>query len=346
MKILCDYHHGELYESILKLFEDRLGFAVYRPVGIEWHDEGYWTIGHHADVIHQYLTKDFSTETQQAGIWQEDGGSNGEYFRNVIDIFERAPHKTITLEAAKEMKWDIILTTMENHFPLMEEFRRKFCPSAKHVFQIGNYLDALPRGVVNAMNSTASPCNDVPNVVDYYQEFNTAMLPWQLPANAGKTVYTFLILNAGHRGSDFMALEAAMPNWVFKEYGSHNRDGNIHKYKTQCEKICEAAFIWHVKLNGDGYGYNLHRALYAGKPMILNYSTVFSHHRLARFNIFREGETIINYDGKTIEELKAAVLRMHENWEGNSHAIRQRMQELVNFDNEETKVRKFLERLQ
>ena len=69
--ILCDYHHGELYESLLKLFEDRLGGKVYRPIGADWHTEGWWIMGNDAGMIQQYLGDKFSIETG-GGFWVND----------------------------------------------------------------------------------------------------------------------------------------------------------------------------------------------------------------------------------------------------------------------------------
>lgn len=42
MRVLADYHHHDLFESLAILFEDRLGWELYRPIGMEWFDEGYW----------------------------------------------------------------------------------------------------------------------------------------------------------------------------------------------------------------------------------------------------------------------------------------------------------------
>jgi glycosyltransferase involved in cell wall biosynthesis len=40
--VLADRHHADLAESLLKLFEDRFGWEVYFPIGLEWADEGLW----------------------------------------------------------------------------------------------------------------------------------------------------------------------------------------------------------------------------------------------------------------------------------------------------------------
>ena len=347
MNILCDYHHGELYESILKLFEDRFGWKVYRPIGREWHDEGYWNISPGNEVcIDQYLGYRTVSTGSLEGTFIEDARSlSPAYFENVINIYGREPHTLITLESAKEFKWDIILTTMIGHFLPMEQFRIIHCPKAKHILQLGNVIPKVPDQVQNLMNSTGTDHSYVPNVVDYYQEFDTSPLFPTIPINNKKSLCTFLIYNRGHRGADFWKLHELLPDWIFREYGWSNKDGDIHKYLSQCEKIREVAFMWHVKINGDGYGYNLYRSLYAGKPPIINFGSVYKDHRLGKLGFFEDGITMIDYDGRTIEELKLELLKMHGNWEMHSQKITQRIRNLVNFDNEFEKIKTFVANL-
>jgi hypothetical protein len=42
MKVLVDLHHTDLYRSFQLLFEKRFGWEVYRPLGREWFDRGYF----------------------------------------------------------------------------------------------------------------------------------------------------------------------------------------------------------------------------------------------------------------------------------------------------------------
>jgi len=345
MKVLCDFHHSELYESLLKVFEDRFFADVYRPIGHEWLLEGCWKIGSTPDVIGQYLDSNAASEIEP-GIWLEDGKDHKAYYSELIEIYGRKnPHKRITLPRAKEMNWDIIITTFNPHFDPMEDFRLKYCPSARHILQMGNVSYAIPTRVQNVMNSTGKDWSSVPNYVEYYQEFDSNSLSWEFPINDAKAIYCFLILNQGHRGKDFLELEQLMGGWVFKEYGAFNRDGHIHNFADQCQKMREAGFLWHVKLNGDGYGYNLYRALYSGKPVIINHGTVYKDHRLSNVGLFEEGRTFIDYDGKSVEEIKQAVLRMYAKWEQHSRHLYDRMHELIVFDNEAEKIRKFVENL-
>ena len=41
MRVLTDFHHNSLMISHVKLFEERLKMDVYRPIGMEWFNEGW-----------------------------------------------------------------------------------------------------------------------------------------------------------------------------------------------------------------------------------------------------------------------------------------------------------------
>src|SRR3990172_6286612 len=54
--VLADFHHAGLLQSLILLFENRLGGNVYRPIGMEWADQGYWKVFDHPATRLQYLT--------------------------------------------------------------------------------------------------------------------------------------------------------------------------------------------------------------------------------------------------------------------------------------------------
>jgi hypothetical protein len=59
VKILADYHHHDLWESLELLFTDRFGWDLFRPIGMEWFDAEYWNLERawHGDAIaRQYLS--------------------------------------------------------------------------------------------------------------------------------------------------------------------------------------------------------------------------------------------------------------------------------------------------
>ena len=40
--VFADYHHSGLYRSFELLFEKRLGGTLFKPIGWDWWNQGYW----------------------------------------------------------------------------------------------------------------------------------------------------------------------------------------------------------------------------------------------------------------------------------------------------------------
>ena len=105
-QIFTDLHHGDLFYSLHRLFVERLGWELYRPIGLDWFNAGYWKIaepyGNAQDTINQYL------EINHAGYHQYKN-LNGEHYveddiYHVYDPGHDYYQKAITLEKFKSMK--------------------------------------------------------------------------------------------------------------------------------------------------------------------------------------------------------------------------------------------------
>jgi hypothetical protein len=207
----------------------------------------------------------------------------------------------------------------------------------------------------NVLNSTTSICN-APNYIEYNQEFDLTPFVYKKPSNI-KSISSFLHFNSRHKGYRFFEMESEMKDWTFKEYGVGNRDGCSKTYHGQCEQYLNTGFVWHVKLIGDGYGYNLYKTLASGRPLVLNYSHFYkNNHKLFNRNYFDIERTIIdyqkyfsptdlNFDNKSNSDLKYELEKKLENWDDNSLYIYNKFRELVNFDEEFTKIKIFIEKL-
>jgi hypothetical protein len=346
MNVLIDFHHGELYESLLKLFQDRLGCNVYRPIGFGWYTQGYYTLFTDESTLGQYLGLEHKVlEEVSNGIyrWQSP-----EY--EFTDSSPRRVHNVITIDAAKEINWDIVVTSYptDAQWDVMEKFISNFCPNAKHICQVGNMSYPVNPKCKNVMNSTNSPC-DAPNQIRYHQEFDLKTLYRERPTDQN-TISTLLHSNSLHTDGAFLKLEEFM-GWKFKEYGFGNRGGNVLTYKGQCDAIRNSSFYWHVKMSGDGYGYNIHRAIAAGRPVIVNYGHFYrDHHILLQGDTFDVNKTIIDFHDenllpKSFDRLKSELELKLDMWDEHSEYIHRRFRELVNFDDEFESMKKFLDNL-
>ena len=56
--VFIDKHHEGLFDSLVLLFEKRLGWRLYTQAGIEWYKEGLWNVYPHPSTAEQYLLRE------------------------------------------------------------------------------------------------------------------------------------------------------------------------------------------------------------------------------------------------------------------------------------------------
>jgi len=81
LNALYDFHHQDLARSLLYLLENRLGWGLFRQIGLSWFEEGYWDIarvyGNNPDTIRQYLdinTRPYEPFKNLNGDWTLNDG--------------------------------------------------------------------------------------------------------------------------------------------------------------------------------------------------------------------------------------------------------------------------------
>ena len=233
MRCLADLHHGDLYRSLLLLFEKRLGHEVYRPIGMDWFDEGYW----------RYLFPARATASQYL--------SEGPY-----------PHlKGAELARVKAGEFDLLISSTPPMFYAFERLIREHALKAKHVFQSGNDWLCMPE-VRNFLNSTTVQAPPHVHEVKYHQEFSlTDYCPPATPP--GRVISSFM--HYMPEPEKFYALEAAMPGWTFRAFGAGNRDGQPADL---VQAMRETRYLYHQK-EVEAYGYNTWYAAACGIPIIM-----------------------------------------------------------------------------
>jgi len=346
MRAFADFHHGGLQESLRILFVERLGWEFYRPVGTEWYTEGYWMVYDAFDTAQQFLglhlTQDYDdfqksnpTHWLNNG-WKETGG--GVYAIPSQDMSKT--HYGIRLEAFKSMKFDIIISSMPQHFAMYERLRQQYQPQAKHIFQMGNCW-VPPAGVKNLMNSTSVEPPDGVHHVRYHQEFDTTLFKLG-PCPNPRSVINMMHYQPPEFQEQFTALENHMRSrgWVFHNHGAGNRDGAVFPLDIPAA-FQNHGFVWHNK-RMEGYGYNLHQAVACGRPVIC--------HR--RFYKGMIGEalltphTCIDQDEyETLDALADALEMWAQRHEEAAKETAARFKEVVDFDAEAKKITHFLNTL-
>lgn len=323
--VFSDFHHAGLLQSLVMLFEGRLGGELYRPIGLDWYHQGYWNVYPHIDTAKQYL---------EPGSIPKDG---------TPPLNDDLSH-VITFEDFKKTKFDILLASIPQHIEPFKELIMLYQPQAKLIFQIGNQWDIPRNSVKNVMASAICEPPIQINYIQYHQEFDTNIFHYEPPKNTRK-IYSFInclgTSDLYRRDWElFLQLEKLLPDWEFKSFGGQCRDGWIEDGKPLADKIREATFIFHCKTNGDGYGHIIHNAAAIGRPLITRAADYKGKLAEPLINI----ATSILVDNTPVAYI-ADQIRLNPVVGAMGEAIHRRFKSNVDFDKEEQEIRTFLNRL-
>lgn len=346
MRILSDYHHSDLYESLRMLFEDRFGWELYRPIGMEWFDSGIWQFekAWHGDAIaKQYLT-----------IWGDDRDC-GDHWQRDDQTHPGRVHKMVTLEQARSQDWDIVLATLSENEPGMAAFARE--RGAKYGIQIGN------QGALNQWDladfglcSTTLPFVPWKPYVTYHQEFSLTDFRYEYPPAERSKASTWVqcLSEDAPEYSRFLAMAEAAPELQWRFHGHCGNDNplwesNVKTTPELAAQMRAAGIGVHFKTWSDGYGHVIHNLFAVGKPIIATAGYYHgSRDGLAKLAgpLFVEGVTSFDVQSHSVAEIADIARRLATDDEFHhriSDASAARFAEIVNFDEDAEKVRTLLE---
>lgn len=339
--VFADLHHSDLYESFRLLFEKRMGWELYRPIGMSWFSQGYWKIaepyGNDMGTVKQFLGLD-------NGPWDCYKNLNGDYKLDngiyyVWDPVHEVHQKAITLEKFKEMPIDIVISSIPAHYVSFEKLIKDFKPGAKHIAQMGN--NYWTTDVKNVMCSTTTFAPADKNAIFYHQEFDLDIFRY-VPALNFRNVTSFVHLLP--RRDLYEKYKSALPEFKFKACGISCPDGTVPGLKDVAQAMQNSTFGWHVKPGGDGFGHIWHNYYACGRPVITDFNDYNG--KLGGL-LFEDGVTGIDI-GNCSVEVGAAKIRyfsMHGNFEKMSKSAYERFKQVVDYDKEFQGITGFLERL-
>lgn len=356
--VFTDFHHASLLQSFILLFEKRLGGKVYRPIGTEWFENGFWKIYDHPATVAQFLGIGGATPDGTPPLNEVDSvgariGENGKRISiyNCHDIDSDGVNKAITYEGFMNMKFDIVIASIPAHVEPFARLCELHPNKPKLIYQIGNQWNfdgSLP--VKNIMSSaTVNGVTSGLNVIQYHQEFDLDIFWPDTRVYHGPNIYSFVnCFNVeqmfAYDWTLFQEVERLMPNWTFRSYGGQCRDGAAHGAQQLADKMRESLFIWHTKKHGDGYGHVLFNSAAVGRPIITKKSDYAG--KLGE-DLMIDGKTCINIDGLSpgdiVEKIKHySDPRLYEYMRA---MVVENFREHVNFDREEQELRQFLNNL-
>lgn len=342
LKVLADLHHGDLFWSLHRLFEERLGWELYRPIGLDWFEQGFWKIaepyGNPPDTINQYLS--LTSHPWDKNVYSGDYIVEDGVYRR-LNITHDYWHKAITLEKFKEMSFDLIISTYEPHDRPYEILRDTYQPKAKLIAQMGNV--GQKTRLKNVLHSVPYTPQSGQHALFYHQEVDLRYWRYERPDPTTKKI--FGMVNCFPYPDVYKQFKAAMSDIDMRHYGLACPDDYLVGGQAIAAKMREANLAWHLKPLG-GIGHSTMGWFLTGRPLITN----MSQHRSfggEAVQLFVPGLTCIDIEAQPFDD----TIRMIRSWldpDNNlvhAEAVRKRFDELVNYDQEEQQIRKFLENL-
>lgn len=354
MRVLTDFHHHALAESLLILLQDRFGADVWFPYGMEWFDSETWNFERawHGDrVARQYLE----------GIWAgaEDIGDG-----QVVRHDPRHPgrrHYGVMYGEAAFWKWDLVISSLPHNDEGFYRFAQQ--TGARFVVQVGNHMQdsrwdladailassTLPGLTERSQWATPVTYMGKPCVI-YHQEFDMGIFRQRAPV-AGREVASWVNCFAETpvypAFREFARRTADDFDWkVYGSYGSAQPDelaaGDVSLVPEVAARMSQARVIWHQKSWSDGFGHVVHNAFALGRPVVG--VPRYYHDKLAG-PLFVEGVTSFDVEAHSEDELVAIMRRLRDDdayhAEISDNAAR-RFREVVNFDEEAAAIGRML----
>ena len=359
MRVLLDYHHHDLWES-MELLCERLGWNLYRPIGMEWFDQGYWNHERkwHGDAVaRQYL---------------EPWGSD--FYVNDVPVTrtDRSHGREIrlrTLEQARILKPDIVISSLAHNHEGFARFASEV--GATFGLQVGNVRfgeqdmaedrwDLAAFGLVSGFMPGPIP---KPHVV-YHQEFSLEDFRYEPPFRdypiderglqfvPNFTVASFVQCYPQDLPAYGYWLDTApkVPELDWRVYGAYGEAapdryeaGNLDRCADVGSQMRAADVGWHAKRWSDGYGHVIHNWFAVGRP-VFGFEDYYRTQMAGP--LWQDGITSFDIGSRSPDEVAGLLRMLRDNPDKHlrmCEAAAARFREIVNFDEEEQAIRRMFE---
>jgi hypothetical protein len=265
VRLLADRHHADLAESLLILFEDRLGIEVYFPVGREWYDAGIWTLSkgtpNDEGVRRQFLDLT-EAHTEAADHYTERWPAHPERVQ-----------KLVTLEQFRSRPFDFVLASVSNHEQTFAALARQV--GARFLYHVGNVFQEVDWSADPLVVATARIPIQGRGVV-VHQEFSLETFRHEPPleptigplARTAPLVASFVNCFPATGCYPWWKEAQTQLPFEYREFGISGADGILSPASRVADAMRMADFIWHDKPWGDGFGHVVHNAFAVGRPVI------------------------------------------------------------------------------
>jgi hypothetical protein len=329
---------------------------------MDWFEQGYWNHERkwHGDAIaRQYLTPWGSDYGPVKGY---AGPIEGRYTR--YDKSHQRFQRLVTLDTARGMKWDVVLSTLAHNHEGFARFASEV--GATFGLQVGNVRfgpadmaedrwDLAAFGLVSGIMPATPP---KPHVV-YHQEFrirdyahaDSPGFTYQPPPR-GDRLRISSFVQCYPESPTYQALTDAArtaPEFDWRVYGAYGgapvdgfAAGNIDECHEVARAMRQSDIAWHAKAWSDGYGHVIHNWFAVGRPVF----GIASYYRdqLAGA-LWVDDVTSIDIEHRTLDEVAAKLRHLANDPDkhiGMCEAAALRFREVVDFDAEAEQIRVLL----
>lgn len=343
MRVLADYHHHDLWESLELTLTDRFGWDLYRPMGMEWFDAEYWNFERtwHGDrVARQYLEP-----------WGSDTDTR-------FDKSHERYQKLLTLAEARDNPPDLVIASVAHNHEGFARFAKEV--GATFAIHLGNVRfseidmaedrwDLASFGIVTTKLPVEPP---KPHVV-IHQEFSLADFRYEPPQPHDRfRISSFVNCFAENRHGygQFRGIADHNPEFDWRVYGSYGSAepdqyacGNIGRCADVAAEMRTADIAWHTKIWSDGFGHVIHDWFAVGRP-VFGYAGYYANQLAGP--LWQEGVTSYNIEGRSTDEVVAIIRGLQNDPDRHRQmceAAAARFREVVSFDEDAAKLRALIE---
>lgn len=340
MNIFSDFHHGGLYTSFIHLFEERLGYKLFRPIGKEWFDKGYWKIAepynNNLGTIEQYLGIRSVPDDGTTPLNEVMNQREGVYY--VKDEAHMKTQRAIEFGKFCNMEIDIIIASIPAHIEPYKKLIEKYHPKAKLIFHIGNigWGSSIDKYSVDNILASIKEVPTSKNVCFYRQEFDLGIFDYEY--RDPNYVISSFVHSANNKGLFHADMMQHLPEFKFNDYGySLKGVGSIS------EAMKRSTFGYHNKPGGDGFGHIIHNWMAVGKPIIVNLNDYKD--KLAG-ELLIDGVTCIDMSARTPQQVAGNVREIIQGgYRDMCDNINKAFKEKIDFESDAYKVSTFINSL-
>jgi hypothetical protein len=366
LRVLMDYHHHDLWES-MELLCERLGWELYRPIGMDWFEQGYWN--------HERKFWGDAIARQYLEPWGSDTNDYDASFR--IDQSHGRIHKMLSLEQARALRPDIVISSLAHNHEGFARFASEV--GATFGLQIGNVRfgaidmaedrwDLAAFGLVSGLMPVEPP---KPHVV-YHQEFSLTDFRYEPPPLrvgdridravmgvidgerdrfiVSSFVQCYPQTDWAYKWFQDVAHAAPDLDWrVYGAYGDAPQDeyaaGNLDKCADVASAMRASDVIWHAKRWSDGYGHVIHNAFAVGRP-VFGFESYYRDQLAGA--LWEDGVTSIDIERRSVDEIAGLLRELRDDPDKHlrmCEAAAQRFREVVDFDAEAERIRDLFARV-